>query len=100
MGRFEQIMIPCTTVGLIIGKQGSMIKHLQAQSGSFIQTQRDAEQPPGATEREVRRPPHPHHHCAVAWLSPVGTRRHTQTRPGLLVSAERLVRRPLETAVA
>ncbi len=51
--RFEEVRIPNSSVGLIIGKQGSTIKNLQAQSGAFVQTQRDAECAPGSTEREV-----------------------------------------------
>lgn len=51
--QFEEVRVPNSSVGLIIGKQGSTIKNLQAQSGAFIQTQRDAECAPGSTEREV-----------------------------------------------
>lgn len=51
--KFEEVRIPSSSVGLIIGKQGSTIKNLQSQSGAFIQTQRDTECAPGATEREV-----------------------------------------------
>jgi hypothetical protein len=51
--KFDEVRIPSTSVGLVIGKQGAMIKNLQAQSGAFIQTQRDSECAPGATEREV-----------------------------------------------
>ena len=51
--KFEEVRIPNSSVGLIIGKQGSTIKNLQQQSGAFIQTQRDAECAPGSTDREV-----------------------------------------------
>ena len=49
----ETVMIPNDCVGIVIGKGGAQIQLLQQQSGARIQMQKDADAPPGATERAV-----------------------------------------------
>eukprot|EP01138_Halocafeteria_seosinensis_P015102 gb/GECG01015415.1/.p1 GENE.gb/GECG01015415.1/~~gb/GECG01015415.1/.p1 ORF type:complete len:639 (+),score=107.49 gb/GECG01015415.1/:1-1917(+) len=49
----EQLQVPNTCVGTIIGRGGETIRGMQQRSGANIQLQRDAETPVGATERTV-----------------------------------------------
>ncbi|KAM3241337.1 hypothetical protein ACQJBY_054373 [Aegilops geniculata] len=49
----KKIDIPNGRVGVIIGKAGETIKHLQAQSGAKIQVTRDMDVQPGSQTRSV-----------------------------------------------